>query len=183
VASARPLRSGRSSVVLEVEVCREERAVAHATVAFSRLEAQSEYQRRTRDERRGRVSFGADARGFGEPWARALGVAVRDAAAGVVELPFGPYVGNSLGGLQGGVGVALLDFAAEAAGAAALGVPAATHDLAVHFLALGRAGPLRTRARVLRCARGEALLRVEARDAGAGDRLCSVATAAVVPRS
>ena len=179
VARARPLRAGRTNIVLEVEVHAADALVAHGAVAFSRLEAQGEYQRRPRAEKLGRAVFGTGGSGFERPWAEAMGACVRDAAAGAVELPLGPYVGNSLGGLQGGVAVALLDFAAEAAGGAVLGRPVATRDLAVHFLAIGRAGPLVTRAALLRRGRDEALLRIESRDAGADDRLCTVATATV----
>jgi acyl-coenzyme A thioesterase PaaI-like protein len=179
VARAHALRAGRTSVVAEVEVSRADVLVAHAAVAFSRLEAQGEYQQRPRGERLGRVDFGEGAPGFAAPWAEALGVRVVDAEAGAVELPLAAYVGNSLGGLQGGIAVALLDFAAEAAAGAWLGRAAATRDLAVHFLAIGRAGPLRTRAVRLRRSGGEVLLRLESRDAGAGERLCTVATATV----
>lgn len=187
VARAQALRSGRTNIVLEVEVYATAglaahataALVAHATVAFSRLEAQGEYQQRPRGERLGRVAFGGESAGFGRPWAEALGARLGDAAAGVVELPLGPYVGNSLGGLQGGVAVALLDLAAEAAGSAWLGRPAATRDLAVHFLALGRSGPIHTRATRLRRVGEDVLLRIESRDAGAEDRLCTVATATV----
>ena len=179
VARAEALRSGRTNIVIEVEVHAEASLVAHATVAFSRLEAQGEYQQRPRGERLGRIAFGAESAGFGRPWAEALGARLVDAAAGAVELPLGPYVGNSLGGLQGGVSVALLDLAAEAAGGAWLGRPAATRDLAVHFLALGRSGPIRTRVTRLRRVGEDVLLRIESRDAGAEDRLCTVATATV----
>jgi uncharacterized protein (TIGR00369 family) len=179
VASAHALRSGRTNIVLEVEVHAAAALVAHATVAFSRLEAQGEYQQRPRGERLGRVAFGGESAGFARPWAEALGARLGDAAAGVVELPLGPYVGNSLGGLQGGVAVALLDLAAQAAGSAWLVRPAATRDLAVHFLALGRSGPMRTRATRLRRVGEDVLLRIESRDAGAEDRLCTVATATV----
>ena len=179
VARAEALRSGRTNVVVEVEVHAAASLVAHATVAFSRLEAQGEYQQRPRDERLGRVDFGGPGTGFAQPFAAAIGARLSDAAAGVVELPLGPYVGNSLGGLQGGVAVALLDLAAEAAGGAWLGRPAATRDLAVHFLALGRSGPIRTRATRLRRVGEDVLLRIESRDAGAEDRLCTVATATV----
>jgi uncharacterized protein (TIGR00369 family) len=179
VARALALRSGRTNVVLEVEVRAADALVAHATVAFSRLEAQGEYQQRPRDERIGRIEWAGAGAGFERPFAEAIGARVADAAAGVVELPFTPYVVNSLGGLQGGVSVALLDLAAEAVGSAWLGRPAATRDLAVHFLALGRRGPMRTRATRLRRAGEDVLLRIESRDAGAEDRLCTVATAAV----
>jgi len=179
VASAEALRSGRTNVVLEVEVRGEGALVAQATVAFSRLEAKGEYQQRPRDERPGRISFAAPGAGFAQPFAAAIGARVVDPAAGALELPLVPYVGNSLGGLQGGIAMALLDLAAEAAGAAALGRPAATRDLAVHFLAIGRSGPMRTRATLLRQTADGALLRIESRDAGAGDRLCTVASATV----
>jgi uncharacterized protein (TIGR00369 family) len=179
VARTELLRSGRTSVVLDVDVHADAAHVAHATVAFARLEAQGEYQRRPREERLGRIEFGAESAGFDRPWGERIGVRVVDADAGAVELPITPYVGNSLGGLQGGIAVALLDFAAAAAGGAALGRPAVTRDLAVHFLAIGRTGPMRTRAELLRVAHDEALLRVESRDAGAEDRLCTVATATV----
>ena len=179
VARAHLLRSGRSSVVVDVEVHAAAACVAHATAGFSRLEAHGEYQQRPRAERLGRVELGGEGAGFARPWAECMGARVSDAAAGVVELALTPYVGNSLGGLQGGIAVALLDFAAEAAGAAALGRPAVTRDLAVHFLAIGRAGPLTTRAMLLRRGGDEALLRIESRDRGAGDRLCTVATATV----
>ena len=176
IAHAQLLRGGRSSIVLDVEVHAGVAHVAHATVAFSRLEAQGEYQQRPRGERLGRVDFGASDAGFSRPWAERMGMVVLDAAAGVVALPLTPYVGNSLGGLQGGIAVALLDFAAEAAGGAELGRPAATRDLAVHFLAIGRVGPIETHATKLRRTGDELLLRVESRDRGAGDRLCTVAT-------
>jgi uncharacterized protein (TIGR00369 family) len=179
VARAHARRAGRTSVVLEVEVQRADTLVAHAAVAFSRLEAKGDYQQRPCAERLGRVAFGEVDRSFERPWAEALGARVVDASAGAVELPLAPYLLNSLGGLQGGVAVALLDFAAEAAAGAWLGRPAATQDLAVHFLAIGRAGPLRTRATRLRRSGDEVLVRIESRDAGADDRLCTVATATV----
>lgn len=179
VARALALRSGRTNVVLEVEVRAADALVAHAAVAFSRLEAQGAYQQRPRDERLGRIEFAGAGAGFEQPFAEAIGARVADAEAGAIELPFTPYVVNSLGGLQGGVSVALLDLAAEAAGSAWLGRPAATRDLAVHFLALGRSGPMRTHATRLRRAGEDVLLRIESRDAGAEDRLCTVATATV----
>jgi acyl-coenzyme A thioesterase PaaI-like protein len=187
VARAQALRSGRSNVVLEVEVEAGGAPAAHAIVAFSRLEAQGEFQQRPRGERLGRVAFGGEGAGFAVPWRDRLGVTVRDAArgaadgaaGGALELPLGPYVGNSLGGLQGGIAVALLDFAAESAGRALLGRRAAVRDLAVHFLAIARTGPLRTQAWLLRRDGDSALLRVESRDAGAGERLCALASAAL----
>ena len=179
VARAEPLRSGRTSIVTEVEVGAAGARVAHAAVGFSRLPAQGDYQTRPREPRVARIDWGAGRAGFAGPWSERFGALVRDAEAGVVELPLTPYVGNSLGGLQGGISVALLDLAAEAAASARLGPAVATRDLAVHFLAIGRSGPLRTSARVLRRDRDAVLLRVELRDTGAGDRLCALASATV----
>jgi uncharacterized protein (TIGR00369 family) len=179
VARAEPLRSGRTSIVIEVEVEAAGARVAHAAVGFSRLPAQGDYQTRRREPGVARIDWGAGRAGFAGPWSERFGALVRDAEAGVVELPLTPYVGNSLGGLQGGISVALLDLAAEAAAGACLGPAVATRDLAVHFLAIGRSGPLRTSARVLRRDRDAVLLRVELRDTGAGDRLCVVGSATV----
>lgn len=181
LARAEALRSGRSNVVVEVEVEVAGARAAHAVVAFSRLEAKGEYQQRPRRERMGRMGFGEAGAGFAQPWREALGAVLCDAAEGAVELPLTPYVGNSLGGVQGGVVVALADLAAEAAGRAWLGAPVATRDLALHFLAIGRSGPLRTRVTRLRRGGGEALLRVETRDAGGAGRLCTLATVSVAP--
>ncbi len=178
VASAEALRSGRTSIVVEVEVAAAGRRVAHGTVGFSRLEAKGDYQRRPRRSRHGRIDWGAGQSGFRGPWAARLGCVVRDASAGVLELPVTPYVGNSLGGLQGGVAVALLDFAAEAAANAGRGARHATRDLAAHFLAISRDGPLRTRVEELRRDAAGRLLRVESRTE---DRLCTVATAQLAP--
>jgi uncharacterized protein (TIGR00369 family) len=179
VARAEPLRSGRTSVVIEVEVQAAGAVVAHGTVGFSRLEAKGDYQTRAREPRVARIDWGAGRAGFDRPWSERIGAVVRDASAGVLELPLTPYVGNSLGGLQGGIAVALLDLAAEAAGSARLGRAVATRDLSAHFLAIGRKGPMRTSARVLRADGDALLLRVEARDAAAEDRLCTIATATV----
>ncbi|MBW2231078.1 MAG: hypothetical protein JRG92_11330 [Deltaproteobacteria bacterium] len=54
-----------------------------------------------------------------------------------------------------------------------------TTDLSIHYLALGRFGPIRTTSRLLRVLPDSALVRVEVRDAGADDRLVCVATATV----
>ena len=54
-----------------------------------------------------------------------------------------------------------------------------TTDLSVHFLALGREGPVRSRASLLRHDGNGALFSVELRDAGHEERLAAVATARV----
>ena len=51
-----------------------------------------------------------------------------------------------------------------------------TQDLALHYLALGKSGPLETRARLLNRNRESALVRVEILDRGEGDRRVLAAT-------
>jgi len=82
----------------------------------------------------------------------AIGISVVDATEGRVSLPVQEYVVNSFGAVQGGV-MALL---AEVAGAEALGAAQGSDgasivvtDLQVAYLALGRVGPIVTRATVL----------------------------------
>jgi acyl-coenzyme A thioesterase PaaI-like protein len=101
---------------------------------------------------------------------------VLDAASGVVEIAVGDYVRNSVGALLGGAVVALVDAAAEAVASARMEADVATRDLQVHFLALGRVGPIRSRARWLAGDARDARLRVELVDAGQDVRLVSVAT-------
>jgi acyl-coenzyme A thioesterase PaaI-like protein len=99
---------------------------------------------------------------------------VIDAGTGAVELPVADYVRNSIGALQGGAVVALVDAAAESVAAARMGAGITTQDLQLHFLALGRIGPIRTRTRWLAGSSHEARLRVELVDTGQEDRLVAV---------
>lgn len=113
------------------------------------------------------------------PFLEAVGLRVLDAEAGAVEIALVPYVHNSVGALQGGLVVALADLAAENAGRALLARDVVTTDLSVHFLALGREGPVRSRASLLRHDGTGALFSVELREAGHEERLAAVATARV----
>jgi len=115
----------------------------------------------------------------------ALPVTVLDAAAGRVSVPARPYLHNSFGAVQGGV-IALL---AEAAGAEALGAAQGrggsgmvVTDLQIAYLALGKVGPIVSSARVLATGTdGRAGAVVELRDAGADDRLTTVANVTAAP--
>jgi acyl-coenzyme A thioesterase PaaI-like protein len=181
---ARPslLRRTRSTVVLEVALHgREARnaRVGLATMTFAVLPARTPIQRMGVGADSPRTEFGQPGSGLAAPLPEQLGVRALGAAAGSFELPLGPYVGNSLGALQGGVVAILLDLAAEGAARQAVGADWTTRDLAIHYLALGREGPVCSAARLLRRGTAEALLRAELRDAGAQDRLLAVATASV----
>jgi len=176
VAESRVLRAGRSSVVLEVSVARAGAPVALATVAFARLATEGAFQRGAiaAAPAGARHRFSDTGAQLDEPFERALGFEwQRDRAV----LPVRAYVGNSLGAIQGGVVAAFCAFAAERA-VAGTGAARAS-DLGVHFLALGRQGPMEARPRIVRQRGGNATVRVELVDRGAGDRLCAVATAQI----
>jgi uncharacterized protein (TIGR00369 family) len=171
----------RTKLVLEVTFADgESDPLALASLGFARLPAREGQRRMGVGADAARTEFALPGSGLDEPLAERVGARCLDAAAGRVELDLVPYVGNSLGALQGGVAALLVDLAAEAAGGAALGIPCATRDLALDYLALAREGPVATSARVLRAGAADALLRVEVRD-GAGRRtaLASVGVARV----
>jgi acyl-coenzyme A thioesterase PaaI-like protein len=175
---ARPslLRRTRSTLVIEVDVAAGGETAALATLTFALLEAKSEVQRMGAGQATARTEFYLEHSRMRKPFLEAIGARVVDAGEGVVELPVAPYVGNSLGALQGGVVAALVDRAAECAAGEAVCRPCTSTDLAINYLSLGRRGPVRSRTRLLKREPDRALLRVELRDAGADDRLLTVAT-------
>ena len=128
----------------------------------------------------------------------AIGLSVVEAAAGRVSLPVHPYLHNSIGAVQGGAMALLGDVAASEALGAATGLGTGgivVTDLQVAYLALGRVGPIVTRATVLDGGgtpvggatvggagdRGATSVVVELVDAGAGDRLTTVINARGLP--
>lgn len=98
--------------------------------------------------------------------AERIGLRVVDAGAGVVELANHDYVVNSFGTINGGVLGVVFQAAAECA------VPGlVASDLQIHYLRQTEVGPARTHTTVLRHRGDHAVCRVDAVDAGAGDRL------------
>jgi uncharacterized protein (TIGR00369 family) len=112
------------------------------------------------------------------PLAAHLGL--RAAEDGSVEIDIADGVRNPWGILHGGATACLVDVAAEAAGAAALGRAGRVASQLIRFLAPGRVGPARAEPRVLAVADGRALVEVVVRDAGAEGRMLAVATLTVV---
>jgi acyl-coenzyme A thioesterase PaaI-like protein len=177
LVSGEALRAGRSSVVVEVELRDGDPAAAPAAVGamtFARL-ARRDDTPELRREPGDLLRFATADSGMDAPFLERIGL--REGPGGSVELDLDPYVRNSLGALQGGVVTALVEVAAERAARRATGLPLVTTDFAVHFLALGRTGPLRASARLLGAVDGRATLRVELRDAGRDERLLAVAIA------
>lgn len=176
-----PLRAGRTNVVLDVEVGDGDDDAGPAAVAsmtFTRIPRRSETLP-YREPEEARYGFGDEASGLRGPFLEQIGCRVCDAAAGVVEIAVSDYVRNSVGALQGGAVVALVDAAAEAVASSRMTPEAVTRDLQVHFLALGRVGPIVSRARWLAGDERDARLRVELVDAGQDDRLVSLATVSI----
>lgn len=171
------LRTTRSTIVLEVALSVEGEPIGLATMTFAVLKARTEVQRMGTGTDESRTDFGLPGSALRLPITEALGARTLEPAAGVVELDLTPYVENSLGALQGGVVAMALELGAEALGGELLGGGVRVLDLSINYLSLLKVGPARTRARVLRGAENEALVRVELHDAGADDRLCTVATA------
>ena len=179
-ATPRLLRSGRQTVVLEVELATADAGpVGLAVLGFAVLPARGGMQRIDERANAARTQLALPGSGLKEPLLERIQARVIDGRAGVVEMPITAYVANSLEAMQGGAVATLVDLAAESAGRAASGADWHTSDLAIHFLALGRSGPVRSQARLLRLDPEAALLRVELRDTGADDRLMCVATASV----
>jgi len=196
-ATARVLRAGRRTVVLEVEL-RARRDLtsgsglasagprlapldspcALATMTFSRLPRRdTQAFAPLDDDLEGEMKMPLLGPGLQLPLLERIGLVTVDAAAGIVEVPKSEYIANSLRAIQGGVMALIAEAAGESAACRAIGSAAATVDLSIHYLELCRAGPVRTSARVLRSAASSCLVRVELRDAGDDDRLLAVATA------
>jgi acyl-coenzyme A thioesterase PaaI-like protein len=170
-----PLRAGKSHVVLDVEVAdgADVGPAAVASMTFTRIRRR-DYTMPFVENDADRFAFAGDGSGLDASFLQQIGCRVIDAEAGVVELPVEDYVRNSIGALQGGAVVALVDAAAESVAAARMTHGVATQDLQLHFLALGRVGPIRSRVRWLAGSPHEARLRVELVDTGQEDRLVAV---------
>ncbi len=104
------------------------------------------------------------------PVVERIGIRTVDAAAGVVELPYTDYVRNTLGAVQGGMMATVADVAAEEALTVACGGRVDVTDLQITYLALAKAGPVRTRTQVLTAVPAFGIAHVELLDAGADDR-------------
>jgi uncharacterized protein (TIGR00369 family) len=179
--TGRSLRAGKTNLVAEARI--DESAATGAPIAVGRLtftRVPARGGEPSRGQRSGQLHVFAEGNEkLPARFAEAVGLRVLDAAKGAVEIALVPYVHNSVGALQGGLVVTLADLAAESAGRALLARDVVTTDLSVHFLALGREGPVRSRASLLRHDDTGALFSVELHDAGSEERLAAVATARV----
>ncbi|MBW2423207.1 MAG: hypothetical protein JRG86_03115 [Deltaproteobacteria bacterium] len=179
----RVLRKGRQTVVLDAAFEEREtgRELGLATLGFAILPARSEFQKNGHwaEAEGARTEFAHDHSRLQAPLLDTLGIEPDPERPGVAHLAVRPYVINSLGAMQGGAIAILLDAAAEDFAFRKLGRPAQLRGLAIHYLKLGRVGPIRAES----CPIGETnegvLLRVSLFDEGQDDALLTVATAHV----
>lgn len=174
---ARLLRAGRTTVTLEILVAGPgEQPVGEGVVTFARLARRDTnlFLEDTEDAAVGtRIEFPTDrARpvGRGHTLLDAVRCEVVDADGGVTRTPMTPYVRNSFGAMNGGVVASLVEAAALAS------MPdGRVQDLAIHYLAQGKVGPIDTRVRVLRRDAAQRSVRVEVLDTGEEERTMAVA--------
>lgn len=187
--SATVLRAGRTTVVVRVDgrvagASGGGAAFGEGVVTFSRLIRRETNLTLERPFETGAsYSFvlpGGARLGAGGSLRRAIGCRVVDRSIGATETEVVDYVRNSFGALNGGAICTIVETAALAFagggdpgdGDATIAPPIVT-DIALHYLAQGRRGPVRTRVEALRPAtsgqRGVATpstVRVELYDAG-----------------
>ena len=168
-ATGRVIRTGRTMTVIQVDIYGQENAAeteqvqaGTALMTFSRLPVKgktvlNEPQSYTDQT----VDFGLPGSGFDRPILEKAGVRIVDEQRGIVTMDLTPYVRNSIHCLQGGMVATLAEVAGQRAAGTSLGEPVHTRDLVLHYLALGRVGPIETRTQVIRHDRCGVLTRVE----------------------
>ena len=178
------VRAGRAAVVIEAEILSgtirsnaTATSIGSAVATFSRLPRRDGNLDIGRDDGSHQaVAFMPEGPGLSQHLLDKAGLRVLDEAAGVVELNMSEYVRNSFRALQGGMVALMADVAGQYAARAVVHQPMTTADLAIHYLAQGKAGPFCTRTKVLRTSGDSVLTRVEILDRGADDHLMTVAT-------
>jgi len=175
-ADARVVHAGRTTVVIEVELLDQSgREIGLATMSFARLPRRDENPDIRASTATGPTTMALATSRLEASLIDMLGARVIDAARGELEVPVAEWSLNSLGAMQGGAVATVIDAAAEVATRAATSEPLVVTDLQITYLALGRVGPIRTRANVLGVGPGYAQARVELVDTGSESRVTSVA--------
>ena len=173
-ARARVLRAGRTTVVIEVMLADErDRDIGIATMSFAVLPRRDTNPEVTQIRDSPSTMAAPESR-LRRPLLEELGVDVRDAGRGIIEVPVIEWVLNSMGAMQGGVVATVADVAAELALRAATNEPVVVTDLYVTYLGFGRVGPVTSAVEVLGTGVGHGAARVELVDAGAENRRMTV---------
>jgi uncharacterized protein (TIGR00369 family) len=178
-ATARVLRAGRTTVVIEVHL-RDDTArdIGCATMSFSVLPRRDTNPDVDAVRPEGRSTMALEDSRLDVPLLDALGVTVVDAASGTLDVPIRDWALNSMGAMQGGVVATVVEAAGEHALRHASGAPLVVTDIQLTYLAFGKVGPVRTSVDVLRCDAQYGLARVEVFDAGADRRRMTLARVA-----
>jgi uncharacterized protein (TIGR00369 family) len=174
-ARARVAHSGRTTVVIEVDLYDDDVCVGIATMSFAVLQRRDTNPDITTSMTTGPSTMALATSSMRKPMLDELELVVIDAERGEMEAPVGEWSLNSLGAMQGGAVATVIDAAAEAAASTHVGAPLVVTDIQLTYLALARVGPLRTRVEVLGDAPGSVTAHVEMVDAGSDSRVTSVA--------
>lgn len=166
------VRHSATTVIVEASLRDAATEIGRATMTFRVLPSRGGAQTYDRDRPDDRFEFALPDSGLEGTLADALGL--ERVEGSVWQHALGPYLGNSLGAMQGGAVAILADLVAQGAAEAALGGSVRIDDLALQYLSLVKVGPVRAHAEVLHHDAGGARLRVEIRDGGADDRLCTL---------
>ena len=176
---ARLLRQGRRTVIIEVDLLgaeADQTPIGMATLGFSVLKARGPIQQMKSGDEPNRTDFAHADKALDRDILTRLGAEALDPAEGRIRLETSAYSSNTLGATQGGVLALLADEAGQLLGRARGQAQWVTRDMTLHYLALGRTGPLETRARLLHPGPESALVRVEILDRGESDRRVLAAT-------
>jgi uncharacterized protein (TIGR00369 family) len=173
-ARANVLRAGRTTVVIEVALVDErERDIGIATMSFAVLPRRDTNPEITSIRQPASTMARPESQLAG-PLLEQLGVQVRDAARGEIDVPVIEWSLNSMGAMQGGVVATVAEVAAETALRAATNEPLVVNDLYVTYLGFGKVGPVRSIVDLLAAADGHGSARVELVDTGAENRQMTV---------
>jgi uncharacterized protein (TIGR00369 family) len=181
-ATGSVIRAGRTAVVIDVGICeergssfRQTTSIGSAMMTFSRLPRREDTPEVAINENStGAFHLAPESPGLTQAYLERIGLRVVEEAAGIVEVRMSEYIRNSFHCLQGGILALLGDAAGQYAARHATGMSAVTSDLEIHYLSLGKVGPFRTKAAVIRTTEETALSRVEVIDCGADNRLITV---------
>jgi uncharacterized protein (TIGR00369 family) len=188
IAESRLVRAGKNVIVVGIEVFDGHghdhpdgsRPCGAGIMSFARIPGHvTRAERRPGDQTGERTKMALDDTRLRAPLHEHIGLRVVDAAAGAVEVDRTEYVSNSFGSVNGGVLGMIVQAAAETALEAA-GHQFVAADAELHYLAQTQQGPVRTATRILRIGDDHAVCEVRAVDAGAGDRLLTLAAVTLV---
>jgi acyl-coenzyme A thioesterase PaaI-like protein len=173
----RILRQGRSNVTTAVELLADGSSWGYGETTFARKPRADGSGLTVEDLALPRVF---ESHPLERPLEDEVGVTVVDAARGEVELVLRRQVLNTEATLQGALVALLVERAAEVIGDARFGAPQRVTELDLRYLATAQVGPVRSRAVFIGDPK-EAMLRVELRDTGRGDRITTSALLRLAP--